>query len=69
MLEAEARTMGHAIGYLLVQGMQEGAPLHCDLVAGEELSIIRQWGVIRRVRDLGNLDKAMRDMERTTEEV
>lgn len=36
-MDAEARTMGHAIGYQLVRGMQEVAPLHCDLVAGEEL--------------------------------
>lgn len=30
--------MGHAMGYLLVRGMQEVAPLYCDLIAGEELS-------------------------------
>lgn len=37
-MEAEARIMGHAMGYLLVQGMQEMASLHCGLTAGEEPS-------------------------------
>lgn len=36
------------MGYPLVQGMQEVAPLHCDWVAGEELSTLGCTGLERR---------------------
>lgn len=37
--------MGHAMGYSLVGGgMQEVAPLHCDLIVGEELAFTLQYG-------------------------
>lgn len=36
---------GNAMGYQLVWGMQEVAPLHCDLITGEELPTTRALGL------------------------
>lgn len=48
-MEAEGRKWGTPMGYLSVRGMQEMAPLHCDLIAGEEPSTMG-WGVVTEKR-------------------